>query len=37
MMHTLGGGLMALLDEMFDALRRAHARSDGGWNLLMTL
>lgn len=37
MMHVLTKGMMNLLDDMVDAVRRNHGRQDGGWNLLMTL
>jgi ATP adenylyltransferase len=37
MMHVLTKGMMSLLDDMVDAVRRNHGRQDGGWNLLMTL
>lgn len=37
MMGVLTKGMMSLLDDMVDAVRRNHGRADGGWNLLMTL
>lgn len=37
MMSVLTKGMMSLLDDMVDAIRRNHGRADGGWNLLMTL
>lgn len=37
MLGVLGKGMMSLLDDMIDAVRRNEGRQDGGWNLLITL
>jgi hypothetical protein len=37
MVGVLAKGMMSLLDDMIDAVRRNEGRQDGGWNLLITL
>jgi hypothetical protein len=37
MLGVLAKGMMCLLDDMIDAVRRNEGSQDGGWNLLITL
>ncbi|KAJ9121757.1 hypothetical protein QFC22_002379 [Naganishia vaughanmartiniae] len=37
MLGVLAKGMMSLLDDMIDAVRRNEGSQDGGWNLLITL